>query len=46
MKNVADFWQYFVNIICNMLFVIWQNFVMFGRIHRAVCYPAMAYVPH
>jgi len=27
--------QYFVNIICNLLFVIWQDFVMFDRIHRA-----------
>jgi len=36
-KNVAEFWQYFVVIISNILglFVIWQDFVIFGRIHRA-----------
>jgi len=27
--------QNFGSIICNILFVIWQDFVMCGRIHRA-----------
>ena len=27
--------QNFVSTICNILFVLWQDFVMFGRIHRA-----------
>jgi len=27
--------QNFVNIICNIQFVVWQDFVTFGRIHRA-----------
>jgi len=25
MKKIADIWQYFGNIICNTIYVIWQN---------------------
>jgi len=27
-KKSADNWQYYVNIICNIFFVIWQDFVI------------------
>jgi len=32
---LLEFWQYFsIIIICNILFVIWQNFVIFWQIRR------------
>jgi len=35
-KKNLQFLQYFGNIIYNILFVIWQDFVMFGRTHREI----------
>jgi len=34
-KMLQIFGSFFVNIICNIQFAIWQDFVTFGRIHRA-----------
>jgi len=43
MKDVAELWQYFINIICNILFVPWQYFVIIWQTTLCtVCHPAMA----
>jgi len=39
--------QYFVNIISNILFVIWQDFaIVWQNTPCTVCHPAMACLPH
>jgi len=46
-QNIAEFWQYFFIIICNILLVIWQDFVIVGQNTMCtLCYPAMAFIPH
>ena len=42
-KNIAEFWQCFVNVIFNRLFVIWQDFVIvWQNTPCPICHPAMA----
>ena len=46
-KNVAEFWQYFVDSISNIFFVIWQDFVVvWQNTPCTVCHPAMDCLPH
>jgi len=46
-KNVAEFWPYFVNIISNILFVIWQDFVIvWQNTPCTVRHPAVACLTH
>jgi len=47
MKRVAEFWKYFVDIIINILFVIWQDFVIvWQNTPCTVCHPVMDCLPH
>jgi len=43
MNKCCRIWQYFDKIICNILFEIWQDFVIvWQNTPCTVCYPAMA----
>jgi len=46
-EKFCRIWQYFDNIICNILFVIWQYFVIvWQNTSCTVCHPAMACLSH
>ena len=46
-KNISKVWQYFVNILCNILFVIWKDFVIVWQNTPCTVYhPAMTCLPH
>jgi len=46
-KNVAEFSQYFVDIVSNILFVIWQDFlIVWQNTPCTVCHPATNCLPH
>jgi len=46
-EKKVEFSQYFVDIISNMLFAIWQDFVIvWHNTQRTVCHLAMDCLPH
>jgi len=46
-KNIAENWLYFVNILCNILVVVWQVFVIvWQNTPCTVCHPAMAWLAY